>query len=78
MIILWSLMQNAHIQRQSVLLVRRVLSPHRGIVSTSSVKPRVSFMHSHMFLKGVSCFVHLSTMITGVVNIFEMLGLENK
>lgn len=48
-----------------------------ALVGAPAVEPRVSPVHRHVLLERVPGLVHLATVVTRVVDIFEMLSLRN-
>ena len=50
--------------------------PFRGVVSTTTEKARIPLVNRHVLLERISGLVNFSTVVTGIVYIFEVLGLN--
>ena len=50
--------------------------PFRGVVSTTTKKARIPLVNCHVLLERISGLVNFSTVVTGIVYIFEVLGLN--
>ena len=50
--------------------------PFRGVVSTTTEKARIPLVNRHVLLERISGLVNFSTVVTGIVYIFEVLCLN--
>ena len=56
----------------------QVVRPAGGVVGASAVEAGVPLVDGNMLLEGIPCLVNLSTVVTRVVNIFEVLSLKKE